>query len=64
MERARTLYTSSSDKLSKKIIFGLKKGGYYIVNNFLSNKECDKIKNKLQDMYEELKISKNKVFMK
>lgn len=49
------------NKLSKKIIFGLKKEGYYIVNNFLSNNECDKIKNKLQDMYEELKISKNNV---
>jgi ectoine hydroxylase-related dioxygenase (phytanoyl-CoA dioxygenase family) len=47
------------NSLNKKIILGLKKKGYYIVNNFLNNYECNKFKIRLQDMYEKSIRSKN-----
>jgi hypothetical protein len=47
------------NSLNRKIILGLKKQGYYIVNNFLNNYECNKFKIRLQDMYEKSIHSKN-----
>jgi len=40
------------------IVSGLKRDGYYILNNFLSDKKCNNIKKKLENLYSDIKKNK------